>query len=1077
MPRSPFDDPFSDIYGDPFGNPFRPRPPVYTTAQQSNIIEDIAGGGLSALQWVGSVLDKTFGGRAIRGLLGGKPEELLSVLPMSDTIGDFTEKYLGTRIGTDPKNRVSGKDLLGIKGDDFWTDDLPGIAAEIALDPATYLTLGTTAALTSAGKAAAKSSTLAKTMAGRIAAGQSGLFGFGLPFRQASWVPEIATGPTAQKIAEQLGKFGNALKYSKAGQYGSYLFDPTVQDVTHPLFQQELRGSHHDFLRTAIPQERLKLAELYRAVHKAGIIDEKPIWQAIERGTPTGFAEVDRIIADEIRPFLQRRFGELQRSGIPISEAAEYAPRQRLLDPALQGTHQSSTFLQPKTSHQLAREEFLQAQGIPLNARGWSGTAALEEMAADPLIRNAPSDLGAAQHIIKNYGDPTWRELESLPNPSPGSPLDLILRNNPELREMALRGPLEREYLNPLSEVGEEAFLRSRQLSAQKQTFGQKAQQIAPFIRSVPEGQRIYAHPLESLLHYGYETSHALANARMMQNIFGRHAMPLANWMTPPTGIVPLEQALERAGISNVQGFPDLLDIIKKREFDIPDVGPEKLFGVPEELVSTAEQLGKRMYTTPTQKELLKGIDSATMLNKAFQTGMWPAHQIRNFMSDITSSVSKGASPIGLVEAQQIRRALGTGQPAKGLAARVPWLGATDAEATEALGNLLFTYQPGGRGTVYHDVGRSLSDIHGGRRTLSEAIPGIEPEGTFSQAIQSYWKGRTDKAGKSIDPVSQRLKPWAFEGFGGFMGVPEQQATKFGPGVAGSKMSAIEDAMTRDVTFIERLLSGHGPRSAADAATAAHFDYSALTEFERNVLRRLIPYYSWTRKNIPSVIGDIAQHPGGLYAQTIRAGSNIRDDEGYMPSYLGKGLAIPVGSEADGRKTFLSSLGLPFEDLLNMIPTGQAPVENALLYAGGQLNPLLKGPLEIMAGKNFYTNRELNDARSMTDSTVIDAILGATPASRFISIGKKLTRDTDAADKILNLLTGTSTWNVEMDAARRKAIRDLLNEYMENSPEFRKHLTYWVPEEQKAMLTPEQQAVLGLTRQLEREGKQRAKTK
>lgn len=125
--------------------------------------------GLGGLGYLGSVLDKTFGGRGIRGALGGHPEELASILPFSDTLGI-----------TDPRNEVSGRDLLANAGlatqrqpdEPFnWQDDLLGMAAEMALDPSTYLSLG----LTGAGKAAAKTRSLAGGFGAQMRAGQRGL--------------------------------------------------------------------------------------------------------------------------------------------------------------------------------------------------------------------------------------------------------------------------------------------------------------------------------------------------------------------------------------------------------------------------------------------------------------------------------------------------------------------------------------------------------------------------------------------------------------------------------------------------------------------------------------------------------------------------------------------------------------------------------------------------------------------------------------------------------------------------------------------------------------------------------------
>jgi hypothetical protein len=87
---------------------------------------------LDALEYAGSVLDKP--GRAVRGLLAGRPGEGLAALPLSDTLGL-----------TDPSQRVSGRDLLsqyGLGSGDDTLDSILGFGAEIATDPTNLLGLG-----------------------------------------------------------------------------------------------------------------------------------------------------------------------------------------------------------------------------------------------------------------------------------------------------------------------------------------------------------------------------------------------------------------------------------------------------------------------------------------------------------------------------------------------------------------------------------------------------------------------------------------------------------------------------------------------------------------------------------------------------------------------------------------------------------------------------------------------------------------------------------------------------------------------------------------------------------------------
>jgi hypothetical protein len=89
--------------------------------------EGIAVGLGAALEYIGGSLDKP--GRAVRGFLGGKPQELLAAVPFSDTLGL-----------TNPSDRVSGRDLTNKWGltspsDRSWNSSIAGFGADIATDP------------------------------------------------------------------------------------------------------------------------------------------------------------------------------------------------------------------------------------------------------------------------------------------------------------------------------------------------------------------------------------------------------------------------------------------------------------------------------------------------------------------------------------------------------------------------------------------------------------------------------------------------------------------------------------------------------------------------------------------------------------------------------------------------------------------------------------------------------------------------------------------------------------------------------------------------------------------------------
>src|SRR3990167_10949453 len=63
--------------------------------------------------------------------------------------------------------------------------------------------------------------------------------------------------------------------------------------------------------------------------------------------------------------------------------------------------------------------------------------------------------------------------------------------------------------------------------------------------------------------------------------------------------------------------------------------------------------------------------------------------------------------------------------------------------------------------------------------------------------------------------------------------------------------------------FLDRIAKGDNFDEAMKMVYKYHFDYApeALTPFERNVMRRLIPFYRWARGNIPLQIESLVTQP------------------------------------------------------------------------------------------------------------------------------------------------------------------------------------------------------------------------
>ena len=160
--------------------------------------------------------------------------------------------------------------------------------------------------------------------------------------------------------------------------------------------------------------------------------------------------------------------------------------------------------------------------------------------------------------------------------------------------------------------------------------------------------------------------------------------------------------------------------------------------------------------------------------------------------------------------------------------------------------------------------------------------------------------------------------------------------------------------------FIERLARGETPAMASLEVKKRLFDYGELTGFEKQVLRRVFPFYSWARHNIPLQIESIAHRPGyGATYQKLREEVGVSFGErnpsagaSPLPDFLARGMPIPVGHSQSGSPRFLRTQ--------NIIPTGDVqqvfqPAQTVI----DQMTPLLKSPAETAYNVDLFRQQPL----------------------------------------------------------------------------------------------------------------------
>jgi len=167
--------------------------------------------------------------------------------------------------------------------------------------------------------------------------------------------------------------------------------------------------------------------------------------------------------------------------------------------------------------------------------------------------------------------------------------------------------------------------------------------------------------------------------------------------------------------------------------------------------------------------------------------------------------------------------------------------------------------------------------------------------------------------------------------------------------------SGVEN-QARTFNFLSELKKTGDIKQASRTVDKTLFDYGDVTQFEKNVLKRTIPFYTWLRKNVPLQAENIIRTPG-KYAATDKALDGVRDlsdpiDERNMPEYMDNPNWVKTPLQQGGNPMYWNS-NLPMGDLEKLNPSQIGKT------ALGSLSPLIKAPLELQLNQNTFFGDEI----------------------------------------------------------------------------------------------------------------------
>lgn len=365
-----------------------------------------------------------------------------------------------------------------------------------------------------------------------------------------------------------------------------------------------------------------------------------------------------------------------------------------------------------------------------------------------------------------------------------------------------------------------------------------------------------------------------------------------------------------------------------------------------------------------------KAVERFNRLWKSHITLPFPSFHSRNLFGGQFQNLILGANrPHQLSKDLAIAYRMRQGKLPKHLAIQIPEyknLGLSDAESASKLQDELFAHNVTGDWQSAIDVSKKSPDA-------ASRMPGANP---LLQAARPTLK--------------QSMNPMDIERF-------------FPTRIGGNVASFVED-INRITGYIGLRKQGYVPAEAAHRIKTLQADYSDATQWERKYGRNVIPFYMFSKKMLELTAQELAQHPGGALAQTIKASAKS-DSDPTKPHWMKGDTSLPLGGK------HYSGFGLMHQDAVNLLGAAtQGNIKELSRNVGSRINPLLKFPIEQAVQKDIYSGRPLDTFKTTEQLTGVpigpsaEHLLRNSPATRYLNEARKLQAKKENA--LINLATG-----------------------------------------------------------------------
>ena len=473
---------------------------------------------------------------------------------------------------------------------------------------------------------------------------------------------------------------------------------------------------------------------------------------------------------------------------------------------------------------------------------------------------------------------------------------------------------------------------------------------------------------------------------------------------------------------------------------------------IPRTIAEDLAKIGKQTINNEELNMFLRGYDAIQNFFKGSVTSLFPAFHGRNFLSN----VAQNALDIGIKVLDPIFNA-------KTL-------------------NIL----RGGKGEFATDLGRKYSYDELNKIMKEKGILG------------------SPGARDVTETVKQKLEKVTKQTVGKQIG--RQFTTQALPFRAGRTVGSAIENHARALNFLANIKRGFNVDDAAVRTKQFLFDYDNLSDMEKTVMKRAIPFYTWTRKNIELQGKTLMKRPGviGAELKTQRLGERDKaEDRKKLPEWIADKLAIKIGSKSasalltgkaqkSGLNYYLSNMGTPIENFFNNIPQGisKKDIVDYLNKVGSQSAFVPKYITELATGHDFFRQNQVKENITATEYATMPKLIKdflelkevkidytdnkgrkvkyskwvgnpykihfirSLPTSRFVSTaGSMSDENMTTLGKLIKNTTGIRVYPVDVEQMENKELKEYLKEVegiLGNYGEVSQFSTTYIPKENKA---------------------------